>query len=218
MLGALLPATVSVAEAFGDAEPAPLLGAEEAIVARAVARRRQEFATARRCAREALARLGFPPAPILAGGNREPLWPPGVVGSITHCTGYRAAAVARRAELASIGIDAEPNEPLPPEVREVIMAPAEMAGMARLAAREPGVCWERLLFSAKESVYKAWFPLARRWLDFSEAEVVIDPEAACFTARLLVPGPPHGAGTLGGFSGRYAAGRGLVVTAVAVPA
>jgi 4'-phosphopantetheinyl transferase EntD len=80
------------------------------------------------------------------------------------------------------------------------------------------VSWDRLLFSAKESVYKAWFPLAGRWLGFEEAVITIDPAAGVFTARLLVPGPVTGGRPLTGFSGRWTAGHGLVLTAIAVPA
>jgi 4'-phosphopantetheinyl transferase EntD len=81
----------------------------------------------------------------------------------------------------------------------------------------PGVCWDRLLFSAKESVYKTWFPLARCWLGFESADVVIDPGAGTFTARLLVPGPPVNGSPLTVLNGRWLAQRGFLVTAVAVP-
>lgn len=76
-------------------------------------RRQREFATARSCARTALARLGVPPVPVLASPRGAPRWPAGVVGSITHCDGYRAAAVAYTRDVVSLGIDAEPDEPLP---------------------------------------------------------------------------------------------------------
>jgi 4'-phosphopantetheinyl transferase EntD len=76
-----------------------------------------------------------------------------------------------------------------------------------------------VLFSAKESVYKAWFPLARRWLGFEEARLAFDPERGTFTARLLVGDLPSVAGReVTGFSGRYAVVGGLVLTAIAVPA
>jgi 4'-phosphopantetheinyl transferase EntD len=142
MLADLLPPAASVAEAFGDEPPGTLLAGEEAIVARAVAKRRQEFATGRRCAREALAKLGVPGSlgtPILSGPNREPVWPPGIVGSITHCEGYRAAAVAREQDLVSVGIDAEPHGPLPDGVLGMIALPQETARLAILAAGRPEI-------------------------------------------------------------------------------
>lgn len=142
MLGDLLPAGVCRAEAFDDAEPAALFPAalfpaEEALVARAVPGRRREFATARRCARRALAELGFPPASILTGRRGEPCWPAAVAGAITHCAGYRTAAVGRLGEVTAVGVDAEPNAPLPAGVLDLVALPEERAQLGR-----PGdVCW-----------------------------------------------------------------------------
>lgn len=218
MMAPLLPAVATVVEAFGDTVPAPLFPQEEQLVARAVDKRRTEFATARRCAREALARHGFAPAPLLTGERGQPLWPAGMTGSITHCAGYRAAAVARTADLGSVGVDAEPHAPLPDGVLETIALPAELARLGALAGSHPEVCWDRVLFSAKESVYKAWFPLARRWLDFTEADLVFDPAAATFSATVLIEAPRYGDGPLSRFEGRFAASADLVVTAVTVPA
>jgi 4'-phosphopantetheinyl transferase EntD len=217
MLGALLPPAASTAEAFDDEVPSALYPAEEELVGRAVAKRRREFATARRCAREALAELGVPATAVLTGKNREPLWPAGVVGSITHCEGYRGAVVAREQDLASVGIDAEPHAPLPSGVLRVVALPQEVTRLAELTAADPQHCWDRLLFCAKESVYKAWFPLAGRWLGFHDADIVIDRAAATFQATLLVEGPPYGGTPLTGFTGRYAVSNGLILTAVALP-
>ena len=81
----------------------------------------------------------------------------------------------------------------------------------------PGMSWDRLLFSAKESVYKAWFPLAKRWLGFEDADISVSMEGT-FDARLLVPGPDIGGTPLTRFTGQWLAGNGLIVTAIAVPA
>jgi enterobactin synthetase component D / holo-[acyl-carrier protein] synthase len=217
MIGDLLPAAVRVAEAFGDSDGEPVFPGEESAVARAVESRRREFITARRCAREALAGLGVAPVPIPPGPHREPTWPAGVVGSITHCAGYRGAAVTRRDVLVSLGIDAETHAPLPDGVLDAVTVPAEVPRLAALAAQHPETCWDRLLFSAKESVYKAWFPLARRMLGFDEAELTIDATAGTFTARLLVPGTRvDGQPALTGFTGRWLVKNDLVLTAVTV--
>jgi len=113
MLERLLPAEVSVAASRGDMPDASLFPEEEAAIGGAIEKRRREFATARTCARRALVRLGVAPQSILPGPGGAPSWPAGIVGSITHCDGYRGCAVARVTDLRSIGIDAEPNEPLP---------------------------------------------------------------------------------------------------------
>jgi 4'-phosphopantetheinyl transferase EntD len=88
--------------------------------------------------------------------------------------------------------------------------------VTELLAAAPGVSWDRLLFSAKESVYKAWFPLTRRWLDFSEASVTVDADAETFAARLLVPATRPDGRPLTGFTGRWLARDGLLLTAIAL--
>jgi 4'-phosphopantetheinyl transferase EntD len=218
LLDRLLPAPVEVREVFGDVEGVELFPQEAAVVAQAVEKRRREFATVRSCAREALAGLGIPAVAIVPGLRGAPGWPAGVVGSMTHCDGYRAAAVASDRAVRTIGLDAEPAGPLPAGVLDAVSLPEERAQIRALTVTAPGVPWDRLLFSAKEAVYKAWFPLARRWLDFGEARIAFDAAAQTFTARLLVPGPVTPEGPLTGFTGRWLHHRGLVVCAIVVPA
>ena len=214
MIEEVLPPGVATAEFFADPPGVWLYPEEEAQVARAVESRRREFATGRHCARAALARLGLPPAAIVRDAHGAPRWPHGVVGSITHCDGYRAAAVARADDLVTIGIDAEPNEPLPPRVLDVVSLPPERAALPALTAAAAGVAWDRLLFSAKESVYKAWFPLTGEFLGFEGAGIAFDPAAGTFTATLLVPGPVVAGHTWQEFTGRFAVRDGLAVTAI----
>jgi 4'-phosphopantetheinyl transferase EntD len=215
----ILPPSVAAVESFGDDPGATLFPEEQAVIADAVESRRREFATGRACARAALARLGQPPVPVLRGPGGAPRWPDGITGSITHCAGYRAAAVTLTRDVASLGIDAEPDEPLPDHgMLDLIASGEERARLRALAAGVPGTSWDRLLFSAKESVYKTWFPLARRWLGFESADVVIDAPGGTFTARLLVPGPVVNGSPLTLLRGRWLSGQGLLVTAVVVPA
>ncbi|MDX3087045.1 4'-phosphopantetheinyl transferase superfamily protein [Streptomyces sp. ME02-6978a] len=224
MIGELLPEAVVAVEAYGDdaAVDAPLYPEERAVVARAVDKRRREFASVRRCARHAMEKLGLEPRPVLPGERGAPRWPEGILGSMTHCTGYCAAALVRAGELASLGIDAEPHEALPEGVLGAVAASAERERVSALSAAHPSVHWDRLLFSAKEAVYKAWFPLTGRWLDFLEADLEIRPPAAGgttggFRATLLVEGPRVGDRLVRAFDGRWAAREGLLATAVAVP-
>jgi 4'-phosphopantetheinyl transferase EntD len=214
----LLPPPVASVEAFDDLPGEEAFPGEEDLVASAVEGRRREFVTARRCAREALGRLGYPPVAIRSGERREPRWPQGVVGSITHCAGYRAAAVARADDLAGVGIDAEPNGPLPDGVEGLVTTADEPAMLRRLAEADPTVHWDRLLFSAKESIYKAWYPLTGRWLGFGDALLSLDPAAGTFTGRVRIDGArTDGGPPLTELHGRYVVERGLVITAVTVP-
>ncbi|WP_411084083.1 4'-phosphopantetheinyl transferase family protein [Streptomyces sp. cmx-18-6] len=223
MLAPLLPPPVTVVDTFGDfgdsdGDGTFLFPEEEALVATAVPGRRREFTTVRHCARTALAAFGFPPAPLIRGPRGAPRWPAGMVGSLTHCTGYRAAAVARTTTAASLGIDAEPAEPLRDEgvLNMVTLAP-ERTALRELAAHRPDIPWDRLLFSAKESVYKTWSPLTGRPLGFHEAHITLHPHGT-FTATLLVPGTTRtGHPPLTGFEGRWRLHDGVLITAVWVP-
>jgi 4'-phosphopantetheinyl transferase EntD len=217
MLEGLLPDTAVVSESRGEIFDAPLFAEEETIVARAVEKRRREFTTARACARQALMRLGVMPRAILSGPRGEPLWPEGIVGSITHCEGFRGCAVAPSSRLATIGVDAEVDAPLPDGLLADIALKGERERLSALALEEPEVNWDRLLFSAKESVYKAWFPLAGRWLGFEDAELRIDRCRRTFSAQLLVPGPAFGDSELTGFRGRWSVREGIVLSAIALP-
>ncbi|MFE9448399.1 4'-phosphopantetheinyl transferase [Streptomyces sp. NPDC006739] len=224
MIEELLPESVVAVESHGDDAPwdAPLYPEEEALVTRAVAKRRREFAAVRACARRAMEKLGVPPQALVTGASGAPRWPAGLVGSMTHSEGYCAAALVRATDLASLGIDAEPHEPLPQEVVSYVFLPAEAERLAVLAARSPNVHWDRILFSAKESVYKAWFPLTGEWLDFSEADIELLPgpgdlPGGRLRAELLVPGPLVGGRRLQTFEGRWSVRGGMVTTAIVVP-
>ncbi|MDX2694208.1 4'-phosphopantetheinyl transferase superfamily protein [Streptomyces ipomoeae] len=226
MIEELLPESVVAVEAHAEdmavaAEGIELFPEEETVVARAVLKRRREFTVVRGCARRAMEKLGVAARPILPGERGAPGWPEGLTGSMTHCEGYAAAALVRSGDLASLGIDAEPHNVLPEGVLEAIALPAEEARLRRLTADHPTVHWDRLLFSAKESVYKAWFPLTGRWLDFSEADIEVTAEPGgqrgALRAELLVPGPVVKGRPLTAFDGRWIVRRGLVVTAVSVP-
>ena len=141
------------------------------------------------------------------------MWPSGVVGSITHCRGYRACAVAKAEDVAAVGVDAEVNEPLPDGVLEQVAFGRERA---MVADRGAGVYLDRLLFSAKEATYKAWFPLAHRWLGFEDVELTINVGRGEFRARLLVPGPVVDGVRLAEFLGRWCVEDGIVAAAAVV--
>ncbi|MGW1022958.1 4'-phosphopantetheinyl transferase family protein [Streptomyces sp. NPDC002577] len=219
VIGELLPQAVRCSETRTDhAGAGALFPQEESLLTRAVAKRRNEFRTVRVCARLAMADLGLPPVPVLRGPRGEPQWPAGVVGSMTHCDGYRAAAVARTEDIRALGIDAEPHGPLPDGVLDVIALPSERARLAR-DLRDSGIHWDRLLFSAKESVFKAWYPVTGVDLDFSDADLVFRKAAdataqGVFTARLLraVPTAPEE------FEGQWLVRDGLALTTVVIPA
>jgi len=142
---------------------------------------------------------------------------------MTHCAGYRAAAVARSCDIYTVGIDAEPNQPLPSGVLDAIALAPEQHMLSQLAAADRATCWDRLLFCAKEAIYKAWFPVAHRWLGFEDVVVTIepappDPAHGTFTARVLVPGIPAADHLLTRLDGHWLCNYELVLTTLAVSA
>lgn len=209
LISAILPPEVAAVETQSPLPNGFLLPEEAALVRDAVEKRRREFTLGRTCARGALEKLGFAGFPILTGGSRQPLWPDGIVGSITHCDGYAAAAVARRTEVAGLGIDGEHNIPLPAEVLNLIASEKEREMLSRLNSDD--VCWDRLLYSAKESFFKTWFPMTGQWLDFLEAHVTVHPDRCTFSISLLGANPKPDC-----WEGRYGIGSGLILTAVAL--
>ena len=188
MIERVLPTGGEAAEHTGPPRPVPLHPSEEPGVANAVPHRRAEYAA------------------VPAGPDRAPVWPAGIVGSMTHVDGYRAAAVGRAETWVGIGIDAEEHAPLPPGVETLVMSQDELTALART---DPALCPDRVLFSAKESVYKVWYPVTRSWLGFEDVDVRLGD--GTFTARIGRTG--LGTDVL---HGRWAVGDGLVVTAVAL--
>jgi len=217
VLDRILPANVVVVATRRDLD-AQLFPEEKWIVRQAIESRRREFTTARACARSALAQLGLPAQSIPVGTHGNPEWPTGIVGSISHCDGYRAAAVTRTCDFATIGIDAEPNRQLPNGVLEAIASREELERVRGLMRDAPGVCWDRLLFSIKEAVYKAWFPLTGRSLGFEDASIQVDRARQEFSAQLQVAGFTLGGTGQSSLSGRWLVGDGLVAAAIALSA
>ena len=165
-----------------------LLDEEVAAIAGAVPSRQAEFLTGRAAARRALARLGVGGAPLLPGPDRAPRWPPGIVGSITHTREACAVAVARETDVRAIGIDAEPREALEENVWPTVCTAVERRTLASLPASERGA-YAKLLFSAKEAVFKCVYPATSRFLEFTDAELTFDVSAQTFRATLLDPVP-----------------------------
>jgi enterobactin synthetase component D / holo-[acyl-carrier protein] synthase len=215
LLSDVLPDGVAAAEMYSDPPDLAPMPEEEPLIARSVAKRRNEFTTVRYCARLALGELGVPPVPILKGEKGEPCWPDGVVGSLTHCDGYRGAAVGRRDTVRSVGIDAEPHDVLPNGVLDAISLPRERTEIGALPS---GLHWDRILFCAKEATYKAWFPVTKRWLGFEDAHIVFSLDdsgtAGGFVSSILIDpaalsGPP-----LTSLRGRWSVRDGLALTAI----
>ena len=131
---------------------------------------------------------------------------------MTHCPGYAAAAVAPLTRIHAIGIDAEPDAPLPDGVIDLIATPAEQHRLAATQPEPDSPNWDRLLFSAKEAVYKAWFPLVGEWLDHQQAEILINPHHHTFTAQLSRDGLTVNGHHTRRLHGRWIRKQGILLT------
>lgn len=202
ILRGLFPGGVSAAFVTGADEAGALYPVEADCVRNAVASRRREFALGRACARRAMAGLGVPPAPIPIGRDRAPVWPAGVLGSITHCKGFVGAAVACMESVRALGFDAEPASPLGSDLEPLICTAAELDWVAT-ASKPPAADWPKVLFCAKETVHKCIAGSAGIMLDFGELVVTLHPERQAFSARLEDPArecPPEMSQLVGRFA------------------
>lgn len=169
-LAALFPPSAVAAQLREPGDPALLLPEEAAHLGRAVPKRVREFAAGRLCARRALAEFAIVDCPIEVAGDRQPRWPPSMIGSITHTAGFCAAVVAERRRMAALGIDSEVVGGVSLEIWPRIGVAAEAAWVGSLPASEQAAAMT-LIFSAKEAFYKCQYPLAGERLGFHDVRV-----------------------------------------------
>jgi 4'-phosphopantetheinyl transferase EntD len=213
-LAALFPDSIRGHELGAPEEADPLFEEELASLARAVPKRRNEFAMGRTAARRALASLGMAPVALLPNEDRSVAWPDRVWGSITHADGLCAAVVGLRSDLLGIGIDVEVKDRVEPKLWRMIATEPEQAYLAQETDVATQLERAALLFSAKESFYKAQYCVTRAWVGFHDAETAFERPGE-FSLRLLKEVPGHfSAGTQ--FLGRYAVLARHVVTGLVI--
>ena len=172
-----------------------------------------EFITVRHCARRSLQKLGLQRPVMVPGDHGEPVWPGGVVGSITHCQGYYAAAAAMSSNVATVGIDAERNHPLADHILELIASEDEKLHLRSIRDSRPDVAFDRLLFCIKECVYKAWFPLEKTQLSFHDIVVSI---SWCGRFKVAIPSSSRQCDRVF-YRGRWRREGNIIVAALSVP-
>lgn len=215
VLSRLFPPFVSGVLASVGNESASCLHPEEQSEVRAVPPRRRQFLAGRACAHAALRAIDADDMPVGKGSAGEPLWPPGVVGSISHTGDLAAAVVARDEDAWGLGLDIEPLEPpLRPGVERLIRTRAELsqAGAPHDLADYTG----KIAFCAKECVYKCLFPATRWLLDFQDVTVDVDLHASRYRAvvddRFRFGGLP-----LRPLEGRFEVVEGYLLAGLCVP-
>lgn len=194
MLKQLLPDDIALAVAGESDYLAEVLPAERGCIARAVLKRQREFKAGRSCARRAIGALGQRSnIEIIKGEMGRPMWPEGVVGSITHTHEYCAAAVALSDKYLGIGIDVEQNTELGEELLPMICTTKELQWLEEDPSSR--LYWGKKIFSMKESVYKALYPVYHDFLEFNDVCLSIDrttlQAVACVTKLGVCEGQEH---------------------------
>lgn len=146
-------------------------------VCNAVYKRQLEFITGRVCSRLALERLSVASCAIPVGPMREPIWPEGIVGSITHDGAYCAVAVVNRENIPLLGIDLIASRPLEPNLADLICTEQDISNNERLINRKVNFDPYKLTFCIKESIYKCLFPVVQTIFDFQDVSIAIQPES-----------------------------------------
>lgn len=207
-LQSLLPprvqAALSAQAPAGDCHPP---AAEQDAMCSMWPNRRDEFIHGRCCARTALAALGLPDQAIPVGSAREPVWPEGIVGSISHCGPLAAAVVARRNDIHAVGIDLESDQPLGENLLTMICRPPERKWLQETGQAPASA---RLIFSAKESIYKCIWPTIRHFVDFQDVGIRLDTATGAFVPVEWADNLPDT--LIGRIAGRYRVKNGWILT------
>lgn len=206
----LFPGEVITEEGDPELIRGGLYPEEEVCVEKAAAKRRREFTAGRICARRALARLGIQAFPLLNDKDGYPLWPDGIVGSISHSNRLCAAVFARKERFKGIGLDIERVREVSPRCVNYICSPPERERWGRtFFTKQPEMA--ALVFSAKECFYKCQYPVSRQWLGFKAVEIFIERDTRTFEVSILQDiGEIFEKGER--FRGKYAFHRGYVFT------
>ncbi|MEZ4255716.1 MAG: 4'-phosphopantetheinyl transferase superfamily protein [Polyangiales bacterium] len=200
-----------VAFVWGDPmdASAPLFPGEAAYIARAVEKRRREFMKGRECARRALEAIDEAPVAILQGAQREPIWPAGAVGSISHTLTLCGAVAGPRATYQALGLDIEQALPIEPGIWPRILTDGERRRLEALPADRRGL-EARVIFSIKECFYKCQHERSKTFMGFQEASVELDDTTFACTFENDVP--PFARGTV--LSGRWVRNEHVIVSAM----
>jgi 4'-phosphopantetheinyl transferase EntD len=196
LISHLLVPGLSGAEIWDEGQAVPFHPHEHVHVAKSAEKRRREFTLGRACARSALAGLGHGDVVIAKGDDGAPVWPAGIVGSITHTKGYAAALAGESRRFAGVGIDAERKGGVTPELWPRLFTLAEQEILR--AQLDPSLA-ATLFFSAKEASYKAW--RIKGPPVFREIEIALKQDGFVAT------------GPAASLSGRYAVEAGVVLVA-----
>jgi 4'-phosphopantetheinyl transferase EntD len=157
---------------IADGDERALLPEEMTAFTGSVVKVQRASGAARIVARNLLSRFAQAQCAIPRSTAGMPVWPEGIVGSLAHDSTIAVAAVARKHDFLSLGIDIEPAEPLAADLLDIVATAKERDRIQDDPYRG------RLLFSVKEAIYKAVYPLDRTFLDHHDVEVTLSTGTA----------------------------------------
>lgn len=187
MFDSVFPKDVAFACIRQRAKTSPKLGAfrQSSLKQNKSIKRIKEFSLGRLAAQLALKKLGIKNTTIIAkGASGEPLWPKGTVGSITHSANFAICVVARKSKLSAVGIDLEQRKRFKDAKIAKRVCLAEEALWIQASSRH-ATLRTAMMFSAKEAIYKALFPLYGKYFGFKKVRLKWDDESSRFCAELL---------------------------------
>lgn len=198
-------------EPIGAPDPTLLPAQEQALISKAVPKRRREFAAGRLLARRMLGEFGVPEGPLLRGEHGAVPWPTGIQASISHCGPWVGVAMTNAPEISGVGLDIEMAAPLDEKYWHVILTEEDMCHLESWPEESrPGVA--KRMFGAKEAAYKAQYPTSGLFLPFSGMWIAVGEDMTEFEATFRQDAPPWTSGDV--LVGRFAALGEHFVTAV----
>jgi len=204
----ILPVGIATSAGSITGPNTPLAAAELPPTARMSPRRYAEYSAGRAHARQALGQLGVDSPVVGVGPGRAPRWPAGFVGSISHAGDLVLAVAAPSSRIRAIGVDVEQAVPLDPDLVERVCRPGELAAPGPTAGSPART---KLIFSAKESVYKCMAPATGVFLEFEDVELLFEAGVDRFRAR--GHGPARGLIVPATLTGAFAVAGGYWLTA-----
>ncbi len=216
MIETVFPEAVIIEECGLDNVSGTIYPEELVFIEKAVKKRRNDFIGGRICAKKALSRLGIENFPVLMADDRSPLWPTGVVGSISHTHGYCGVAVANNKHFRSLGLDIENVDRIKSDCRRLICTDEEQSRINRLPENDQQR-FSALTFSAKESFFKCQYFLNRCWAGFHDAEIFADisVDEGAFSIIMLKDIGTHFKKDVS-YNGLFSFNQGYVITGMTV--
>ncbi len=170
LLASLFPGCVRASELRQQGDPALLYDDEARQIVGCAQRRVLDFTGGRLCARRSLLELGVEARSLQIGRDRQPCWPAGITGSITHTDGFCGAVLALRQQVHALGVDAEIVGSVSEDLWPEILVRSERVAL-QVLPDDQAQRVAALMFSAKEAYFKCQYSITGEWLDFHAVEI-----------------------------------------------